>query len=182
MSIQVSNLVHPFIRLSTVYPIEIVSEQNKAMVVAGANGSGKTTFLKLLLRELQPKRGQVTVEGDLAYLGIKNGLKPQLSLGQQLPYFLNRHVAFPWPQFLNIEYQGLSSGQQRLVALWLILQTRKSVILLDEPFAHLDVQSIELACTWLNAQIALQKTIVFTHHHLESLSQIACLQVLDLSQ
>jgi len=49
MSIQVSNLVHPFISLSKIFPIEIISEKNKAIVVTGSNGSGKTTFLKLLL-------------------------------------------------------------------------------------------------------------------------------------
>ena len=182
MSIQVSNLVHPFINLSTAYPIAITAEKNKAMVVTGTNGSGKTTFLKLLLKELQPKRGKITVDGDIAYLGTKNGLKPQILLRQQLPHFLKSQVAFPWPQFLNMDYQDLSSGQQRLVALWLVLQTPKSIILLDEPFAHLDVNGITLACAWLNAQIDLQKTIVFTHHQLEGLNQISCLQVLDLNQ
>jgi ABC-type multidrug transport system ATPase subunit len=181
MSIQVSNLVHPFIRLSTAYPIEIAAEKNKAIVVNGTNGSGKTTFLKLLLKELTPKRGSITVAGDVAFLGTKNGLKPQISLCQQLPYFLTTKVLFPWPKFLNMNYQELSSGQQRMVALWLILQPPKPILLLDEPFAHLDASSRTQVCTWLNEQMAMHKTIVFSHHNLEELNQVTGLQVLDLN-
>jgi ABC-type Mn2+/Zn2+ transport system ATPase subunit len=182
MSIQVSNLVHPFISLSKIFPIEIISEKNKAIVVTGSNGSGKTTFLKLLLNELLPKRGKITVDGDIAFLGTKNGLKPQILLRQQLPYFLAKNVTFLWPHFLNMQYQELSAGQQRLVALWLILQTVKPIILLDEPFAHLDSSSRNMAYTWLNAKINSQKTIVFSHHNLEELTEINGLQVLDLNQ
>jgi ABC-type multidrug transport system ATPase subunit len=181
MSIQVSNLVHPFIRLSTAYPIEIAAEKNKAIVVKETNGSGKTTFLKLLLKELIPKRGKITVAGDVAFLSTKNSLKPQISLRQQLPYFLTTKVPFPWPKFLNMDYKELSAGQQRMVALWLVLQSPKPIILLDEPFVHLDSTSKMQVCTWLNEQIAMQKTIVFSHHSLEELNQVTDLQVLDLN-
>lgn len=181
MSIQVSNLVHPFICLSGMYPIDILSEKCKIIAIIGSNGSGKTSFLKLLLKELQPKRGEVVVNGEISFLGIKNGLKPQIILRKQLPYFSTTNAPFPWPQFLNVPYQELSAGQQRLVALWLILQSTKQIILLDEPFMHLDDNAKKLACDWLNSVVALGKTIILTHHNLDELGKIKNLQILDLN-
>jgi ABC-type Mn2+/Zn2+ transport system ATPase subunit len=181
MSIQVSNLVHPFVCLSGVYPIDISSEKNKIMAAIGNNGSGKTSFLKLLLKELQPKCGKAIVNGEISFLGTKNGLKPQIILRKQLPYFSTTNTPFPWPQFLNMPYQELSAGQQRLIALWLILQSTKPIILLDEPFIHLDNNARNLACTWLNSIILLEKTIILSHHNTDELSKINNLQILDLN-
>ena len=181
MSIQVSNLVHPFICLSGMYPIDIFSEKNRIIAITGNNGSGKTSFLKLLLKELQPKRGKVIVNGEISFLGTKNGLKPQIILRKQLPYFSTTDTPFPWPQFLNIPYQELSAGQQRLVALWLILQSTKPIILLDEPFMHLDDNARHLACDWLNSVLAFEKTIILSHHNLDELGKINNLQIIDLN-
>ncbi len=182
MSIQVSNLVHPFIYLSSVYPIDIFSEKNRIIAIIGNNGSGKTSFFKLLLKELQPKRGKVIVNGEISFLGTKNILKPQIILRKQLPYFSTTNTPLPWSQFLNMPYQELSAGQQRLVALWLILQSTKPIILLDEPFMHLDDNARSLACDWLNSAIALEKIIIFSHPNLNELSKINNLQILDLNR
>ena len=48
MSIQVSGLVHPYISVSSLFPIDISAQHGDALAICGANGSGKTTFLKLL--------------------------------------------------------------------------------------------------------------------------------------
>lgn len=181
MSIQVSGLAHPYISVSSLFPIDISAQHGDALAICGANGSGKTTFLKLLLSELQPKKGEIEIDKEFAYLGVRNGLKPQLTIRQQLQYFMSSQLAFPWPEFLNKMYKDLSSGQQRLIALWLALYGSKSLILLDEPFSHLDTHSLFLACTWINTQLNLKKTIVFTHHNPEELIDIQSLKVLDLN-
>ncbi len=181
MSIQVSGLVHPYISVSSLFPIDISAQHGDALAICGANGSGKTTFLKLLLNELQPKKGEIKIDKEFAYLGVRNGLKPQLTIRQQLPYFMSSQLAFPWPEFLNKMYKDLSSGQQRLIVLWLTLCGSKSLILLDEPFSHLDIHSRSLACAWINTQLNLKKMIIFTHHNPEELSDIKSLQVLDLN-
>jgi ABC-type multidrug transport system ATPase subunit len=114
-------------------------------------------------------------------MGIKNGLKPQLTIKQQLSYFMEKQLTFPWPEFINKFYKDLSSGQQRLVALWLALHRATSLILMDEPFSHLDASSCALAHGWINAQLGFKKTIVFTHHNPEELRGIKSLQILDLN-
>lgn len=182
MSIQVLRLVHPYIRTSSFCPIDITVEKASVLAVCGANGSGKTTFLKLLLNELQPQSGQIKIDTEFSYLGTKNGLKSQLLIRQQLPYFLCSQSEFPWPHLLDKVYKNLSSGQQRLVALWLVLHSAKPLIFLDEPFSYLDANSFKQSCTWINTQLDLQKTIVFTHHSSEEIKNINSLQILDLNE
>ncbi len=181
MSMQVSGLVHPYIRISGLFPIDISAHPGTALAICGSNGAGKTTFLKLLLKEIEPKKGIVHVDAHFAYLGIKNALKPQLTVQQQLSYFMSTQLDFPWPEFLQIVYKDLSTGQQRLVALWLTLHNSKSLILLDEPFLHLDARGCSQAYMWINTQLNLKKTIIFTHHCSEELHEIESLQVFDLN-
>ncbi len=181
MSMQIVGLIHPYIRVSSLFPVDISAQGGSALAICGANGSGKTTFLKLLLNELPPKKGTIKIDTEFAYLGIKNGLKPQLTIRQQLPFFMAKQVTFPWSEFLNKAYKDLSSGQQRLVTLWLTLHRPEPLILLDEPFSHLDARSCTLVYGWINTLLDLKKTIVFTHHNPEELKYIQSLQVLDLN-
>ncbi|MCE2716681.1 MAG: ATP-binding cassette domain-containing protein [Pseudomonadota bacterium] len=181
MSIQIFNMMHPFIKISSFTPINIFLGRNNGLAVCGPNGCGKTTFLKLLLKEQHPVRGHINIQENLAYLGVKNGLKPQLTLSQQLPFFMPDPGDFPWPEFLKRKYQDLSKGQQRLVALWIALHGSKILVLLDEPFMHLDVQNFLLACGWITTQLSRGKIIILTHHNPTELQTIYPLQVLDLN-
>ena len=181
MSMQASGLVHPYIRISGLFPMDISAYPGMAFAICGSNGTGKTTFLKLLLKEIEPKKGTVQIDAQFAYLGIKNGFKPQLTVQQQLPYFMSDQLDFPWPEFLHTVYKGLSTGQQRLVALWLTLHSSKPLILLDEPFAHLDSLGCSQAYMWINTQLNLKKTIIFTHQCPEGLKDIQSLQIFDLN-
>jgi ABC-type multidrug transport system ATPase subunit len=178
---QASGLVHPYIRISGLFPMDISAYPGMALAICGSNGTGKTTFLKLLLKEIEPKKGTVQIDAQFAYLGIKNGFKPQLTVQQQLPYFMSDQLDFPWPEFLHTVYKGLSTGQQRLVALWLTLHSSKPLILLDEPFAHLDSLGCSQAYMWINTQLNLKKTIIFTHQCPEGLKDIQSLQIFDLN-
>lgn len=181
MSIQILGLVHPFIRASCLFPIDVLLQPGNALVICGANGTGKTTLLRLLLNELQPKKGTIKTNEKITYLGVKNGLKLQLKVCQQLPYFMSNQQEFPWPEFLNKTYKDLSKGQQRLIALWLALHSSMQLILVDEPFMHLDNYNRSIALTWIAKQLHLKKTIIFSHHNLEDLKNIHPLHILDLN-
>ena len=56
MSMQASGLVHPYIRISGLFPVDISAYPGTALAICGSNGAGKTTFLKLLLKEIEPKK------------------------------------------------------------------------------------------------------------------------------
>jgi heme exporter protein A len=128
-----------------------------ALVVTGANGAGKSTLLKTVAGLIHPAAGSVALEGgeDSAlaeqshYLGHENALKNTLTVRENLLF---------WQSFLGpgaaiedaLEKTGLaaiadlpagylSAGQKRRAGIARLLATSRTVWLVDEPTAGLDV-------------------------------------------
>lgn len=181
MPVEILNLAHPFIKISNFFPISVSVQYGNALAICGMNGCGKTTFLRILLGEILPSYGEISVSEKLTYLGVKNGLKPQLKVGLQLPYFTSSYQEFPYGEFLKRRYDDLSKGQQRLIALWIALHGSKSLVLLDEPFLHLDSQNFSVVSEWVINQLKRGKIIILTHHSPVELQKVSPLQILDLN-
>ena len=136
--------------------------------IIGANGSGKTTFLLMLMGLVQPQRGMIEIfgrvrsrPGDFDDLPGKIGLLFQDSDDQLFCPTVAEDVAFgPFNQgksvvevrqivrrtLAELGLEGwenrityrLSGGEKRLVALATVLAMDPQVLLLDEPTAGLD--------------------------------------------
>jgi len=132
-----------------------------ALVLTGANGSGKSSLLRLVATLLAPAAGRLvwngapverdpaTYRGALHYLGHLDATKPALSAREMLGFWAAmRDVASPgldealdtfglgaradWP------CRWLSAGQRRRLALSRLIAAPAPVWLLDEPSAALD--------------------------------------------
>jgi heme exporter protein A len=136
-------------------------QAGQALAVEGANGAGKTSLLRLIAGFLTPAAGRIIVktaagESDdaeargksIGWLGHQDGLKPQLSVREQLAFFANLYghkadsavleqVGLARQADLPCRY--LSAGQRRRLALARLLVSKRVLWLLDEPFASLDV-------------------------------------------
>ena len=132
----------------------------QALAVEGANGAGKTSLLRLLAGFLSPVAGRVPVktasrESDdaeergrlVGWLGHLDGLKPQLTVVEQLSFFARLYGRAPDPATLetvglarqaDLPCRYLSAGQRRRLALARLLISNRPLWLLDEPFAALD--------------------------------------------
>jgi heme exporter protein A len=132
----------------------------QALAVEGANGAGKTSLLRLIAGFLSPAAGRIivkTAEGEsddgeergrlIGWLGHLDGLKPQLTVLEQLSFFahlygkavdatLLEQVGLARQADLPCRY--LSAGQRRRLALARLLVSARPLWLLDEPFAALD--------------------------------------------
>jgi len=132
----------------------------QALAVEGANGAGKTSLLRMLAGFLAPAAGRVVVKdasGDITdaelrgkrvgWLGHHDGLKPQLTVREQLDFYsalhgeradaaVLDHVGLTRQAALPCRY--LSAGQKRRLALARLLASNRPLWLLDEPFAALD--------------------------------------------
>ena len=132
----------------------------QALAVEGANGAGKTSLLRMLAGFLAPAAGRIVLKSaqaeiheseergkTIGWLGHQDGLKPQLTVREQLDFFARLYGAPAEVGVLKqvgLERQAelpcryLSAGQRRRLALARLLASDRPVWLLDEPFAALD--------------------------------------------
>lgn len=131
--------------------------------IIGANGSGKSTFIKLLTKQLTPEIGKIIYGGnlDISYfdqhrekLNYNHTLQQTLcpTGGDQvfLPNDRTMHVAGYLKQFmfdpklLNAKTAILSGGEANRLLLAKILINPGNLLILDEPTNDLDMDSLEI--------------------------------------
>lgn len=130
--------------------------------ILGKNGSGKTTFLKMLLKELEPDSGRVKTrkELDFSYFDQKRrDLIPDLTLKRILSPgggdYINvmgkeRHVCGYLKDFMfdpsrvYDKVSMLSGGQKNRLMLAKILANPKTCLILDEPTNDLDMDTLDM--------------------------------------
>jgi ATP-binding cassette subfamily F protein uup len=132
------------------------------MGIVGNNGTGKTTFLKMLLGEMQPDSGRIVI-GDTVRFGYfsQEGLKfdeqqkvidvvrdiaeyVDLGSGRHLSasQFL-QHFLFTPEQQHNYVYK-LSGGERRKLYLCTVLMRNPNFLVLDEPTNDLDIVTLQI--------------------------------------
>ena len=134
--------------------------------VSGANGSGKTSLLKILAGLNSAESGKLTFnnnkvgsydyQSNIFYLGHLPALSPELHCKENLDYLnqLNNSSssqmldeALTNVGLINFESEyaaNLSAGQKRRVVLSALFITQSKVWLLDEPFTALDSNGINM--------------------------------------
>ena len=152
---------------------QISFELNKGdiLYVKGRNGSGKTTFLKTILAQISPKGGHFkwyTNQESISYL-------PQITNSFS-------HFSFNVEEILNIyevprqiknyfseklllkKWINLSGGEKQKVLLLTRLNEKSKVLILDEPFNHLDKESISSVISLLIRLIENDLAIILVSH------------------
>ena len=132
------------------------------MSIVGNNGTGKSTFLKMLLGELQPDSGRIVI-GDTVRFGYfsQEGLKfnegqkvidvvrdiaeyVDLGQGRHLTATqLLQHFLFTNEQQYNY-VSKLSGGERRKLYLCTVLMRQPNFLVLDEPTNDLDIVTLQI--------------------------------------
>jgi ATP-binding cassette, subfamily F, member 3 len=139
----------------------------------GPNGSGKTTFLKMLLGEEQPNAGVVELGASVmaAYLPQKITFKNEeltvlecfrediFILEGKAREYLSKFMFYGSSVFKKVRH--LSGGEKIRLKLAKLLYENVNLLILDEPTNHLDIDSIE---TFEEALEEFKGTIFFISH------------------
>tara|TARA_Y100000031_G_scaffold77340_1_gene85007 strand:- start:33222 stop:35054 length:1833 start_codon:yes stop_codon:yes gene_type:complete len=154
--------------------------------ILGKNGSGKTTFLKLLIGELEPGKGSVKrrKEVEFSYFDQRRSkLNDDYSLWKTLSEDENdyidvmgkeRHVCGYLKQFLfdpaeaKSKVSTLSGGQKNRLMLAKVLANPKNFLILDEPTNDLDMDTLDMLEDIL---CAYNGTLIVVSHDRDFLDQ-----------
>ncbi len=163
----------------------------EALLVRGANGSGKSSLLRLIAGLLRPAAGRVEwtssgradsdedmpIQMQLHYLGHLDALKPTLSVAEMLVFWSailsgNQIDAAikTWrlERLADLPCGILSAGQRRRVSLAQLSLTTRPLWLLDEPTGPLDQAGVDLVADAIRSHCAGGGTaIIATHRPLE---------------
>jgi ABC-type transport system involved in cytochrome c biogenesis ATPase subunit len=133
--------------------------------IAGPNGCGKSSLLRVLAGVVEPRRGRVTRDAPCNFVPERVALPGGLRAGRWL--WLSGAHGVPVPAGLDRACGGLSKGELQKVALAGALheaRERPVVLALDEPWAGLDADARCDLGAQLAAAAAQGSAVVFTDH------------------
>lgn len=168
-------------------PLSFRLSAGELLRVAGANGSGKTSLLRILCGLLTPTQGQVRWRGSpigelreeysrhIVYLGHAPAVKDELTPAENLDFTCRlagvqvHKEALAWAlnafAVPDVPVRKLSQGQRRRAALARLLMSESVRLwLLDEPFAALDAGSVTYLEELVARHLAAGGSVVYTTH------------------
>lgn len=160
--LKISGIGKAFDQHIAVRDVSFTQRRYQKVAIAGETGSGKSTLLKVIAGLVQPDTGEVTFEGrhikgpdetlvaghlSIAYLSQNFELAKFLRVEQVLAYanVLSDDAASALFQVCQISHllqrrtDQLSGGERQRIAICRLLISSPRLLLLDEPFTHLDI-------------------------------------------
>jgi len=192
--ISVRNLTKRFGQFTAVDGLAIDVSPGSIFAFLGANGSGKSTTIRMLIGLLRTTQGSIEVDGidvirhprrvrdHIGYMGQKVSLYQGLSLHENVEFYaglhglVGRELEERWGALrerfglsdAEVERpENLPAGIRQRAGLALATLHRPRVLFLDEPTAGVDVHSRSLFWELIREEAGAGRTVFVTTHFLE---------------
>lgn len=164
--LQVKNISFGYTEKEILHNISFTVEKGRNIAVLGESGCGKSTLLKLVYGLYDLDAGQIFWDGRevlgpkfnlvpgmpfMKYLAQDFDLMPFVTVSENVGKFLSNFYPeekrqriqelleiVEMTEYADVKAKFLSGGQQQRVALARVLALEPEILLLDEPFSHID--------------------------------------------
>ncbi|MGH6631660.1 MAG: heme ABC exporter ATP-binding protein CcmA [Candidatus Binataceae bacterium] len=169
--------------------VEFTLAPGRAALIAGQNGAGKSTLLRIFAGLSRPSAGKVLVFGQdsrrlgpryrrrIGLLTHQSLLYPNLTARENLEFFGELHglddpraAASRWLERVNLtdgaeeRVRSFSKGMEQRLAAARALLADPAILLLDEPYAGLDLRGRELIAILIRDAVARGCALVAAAH------------------
>jgi ATP-binding cassette subfamily F protein uup len=161
--LEINNLDFSFGNQIILDDFSYIFKKGERCGIIGKNGSGKTTFLRLIINELKPNAGKITF-GETIVFGYYSQTGLSLSnTGKRVIDIVKEHAEIirmadgtdlSASQFLNhfgftyenqyTYFENLSGGQRRKLHLLMVLIANPNFLIMDEPTNDFDIDMLTL--------------------------------------
>lgn len=191
--ISVGNIIKQFGRFAALRGVTAEFDAGRFHAILGENGAGKTTLLRALAGLAQPTRGTISIFGktprdacrDMGYMAHPSLLYDEMSGMENLRYYarlygidgdgrceevirivgLDPELSRPVGQY--------SQGMRQRMSLARAILHDPQLLLLDEPFSNVDVQSAQAMVGLLKGMRDAGKTVFVITHQASLLEGVA---------
>jgi heme exporter protein A len=159
-------------------------DSGTALLVAGNNGAGKSSLLRMIAGLVRVAHGRIELEGgdsELSVaeqshlLGHQDPIKPALSVAENLQFWTaylgkgalspaSAMVAVALDDIADLPAAYLSAGQRRRLSIARLLAVRRPIWLLDEPTSSLDAAGQGLLAEFMLAHLSGGGLIIAATH------------------
>ena len=170
--------------------VDFAVKRGERVAIIGANGTGKTTLLKIINGLLEADEGEILL-GTKVQIGYYDQEHHVLDMNKTIfeemsdtyPYLTNTEIRNVLAAFLFTgddvfqPIHTLSGGERGRVSLAKLMLSEANFLILDEPTNHLDITSKEILEKALNSYTG---TLLYVSHDRDFINQTAT-RILDLT-
>ncbi|MEG0986380.1 MAG: ABC transporter ATP-binding protein [Clostridia bacterium] len=185
------DLTKKYLGSTAVDALNLTIEQGHTYALLGPNGSGKTTFMKMVAGLVKPTSGEVTFEGapigtrskaHIAYMPTEGYFFGYMTCGDVGKYYADFFADFSRDKFREMilemelpekgKVRTLSSGMMAKLKLAATLSRDSRLLMLDEPLNGIDIIAREKTVDAILSAQSPTRAILLSSHLVEDLEKV----------